>query len=86
MAFGEVGGLYDFGIIILSSLFGFVSNHFLFSSLVQKLFLERRPAQANNKVVSKPSKMFFKIEFGSILVLLQAYGIGCCYKGKRKKI
>ena len=38
MMFGEVGGLHDFLALVLASIFGFASEHFMFASLVQKLF------------------------------------------------
>ena len=38
MMAGEVGGLYDLFVLILATVFGFVSNRFLMVDLVQKLF------------------------------------------------
>ena len=42
MMFGDVGGLNDFLVLILSGLFGFISNTFLEASLVKELFMSEK--------------------------------------------
>ena len=38
MMFGDVGGVYDFLLILLAPFFSFLSQKFMMSSLIQKLF------------------------------------------------
>ena len=77
MMFGEVGGLYDFLALALASIFGFASEHYMFASLVQKLF---RIADTSDFALPSGALLdqFKPLSFPKTFVLAHAFSFGWC--------
>ena len=77
MMFGDVGGLYDFFVLALASVFGLASEHFMFASLVSKLF---RVADTSDLALPSGALLdqFKPLSFSKTFVLAHAFSLGCC--------
>ena len=86
MMFGEVGGLYDFLVLGLSTVLGFFSERHLMVSLAQKLFhgapnVLTKQDETTNTI--RHTINFNPLSFSSCFVMAQSFIMGCCYRDKK---
>ena len=85
MMFSEVGGLYDFLVLLLSTVLGFFSKRHLLASLIQKLFHEAPKVFTKKNETIRTERQtidFNPLSFNASFIIAQFFTMGCCYREK----
>ena len=82
MLFGDVGGLYDFFVVAIAMIFGFVSERFMLASVLPKLFhqIKLTKEQKETEIINQIKPLSFPFSF---LIL---YACSCSSKKKAFKL